>query len=162
MVCFEHHGDVHKPADQYPNEVDEGIKQGREHATIVRIAACAGKPLAPSAHEGCHPSTPAVFSCLKSRTGSSAAATAFLARRGRTLPGPRWAAHHRRITDNYGQRRSADRAVISRLRAFAQVIRRPGLFLARRKSPGAQRTNRVGAGRSASAGTAATSRVLRT
>jgi hypothetical protein len=42
--AFEHHGDVHEPADQHSNEIDQGIEQGREHATMVRIAACAGKP----------------------------------------------------------------------------------------------------------------------
>jgi hypothetical protein len=54
---FEHHGDIYQPADQDSNEVDEGIKQGRQHASMVRIAACAGKPLAPCSDEGCHPST---------------------------------------------------------------------------------------------------------
>jgi hypothetical protein len=44
---FERHGDIYQPADQNSNGVDEGIKQGRQHASIVRIAACAGKPFAP-------------------------------------------------------------------------------------------------------------------
>jgi hypothetical protein len=49
---FEHHGDVYQPAGQDFNEVDEGIKQGRQDASIVRIAACAGKPLAPFSARG--------------------------------------------------------------------------------------------------------------